>query len=270
MKLIKLRKFIEDKGRKGVIVAFSGGVDSTTLAVICKEILKDVVAVTVKSEVIPERDLKDAEKIARDLGLEHHILEISLLSDEDFARNTVGRCYFCKRLMIRAMKGFGRDIGIETIFEGTNVSDLKGHRPGYRAIVEENVYVPWVEAGFTKEEIRTLAKEMGLPVHDKPSSTCLATRIPFNERITLERLRRIEKAEEIVKAILKLRVVRVRDHGNMARIEVGKDEMTKIFDVEVMDRIAKELKKIGYRYVTLDLEGYREGSMLDQLHSYNY
>ncbi len=253
-KLERLKAFVRDKGREGVIVSFSGGVDSTTLALVCREVV-DVVAVTVDSEVLPRRDLKDAIEIAKRFKLEHHVLNISLLSDENFVKNNEDRCYFCKKRMIKALKEFGRKIGVETIFEGTNASDLKGHRPGYRAVIEENVYSPWVEFGFTKEEIVAIAKRLGVPI--KSSTTCLATRIPFGESITLKRLRRIEKSEEVLRDVLGVEVVRVRDHGDTARIEVEKNDMTKFFDLEVMERVAKILKSLGYRYVTLDLEGYR-------------
>ncbi len=248
----RLKDFILKEGKDGVVVAFSGGVDSSTLAFICNELLDEVVAVTVASEVMPRFELEDAKKIAREIGLKHHIIEISILSFEEFVKNTSERCYFCKRIMIRKIKEFARGIGIEKIFDGTNASDLNEFRPGYRALIEEGVCSPWVEVGMTKSEIVEIAKELGLSFYNKPSNTCLATRIPYGSRITVERLRRIERAEDLMRKVLNLKVVRVRDHGEIARIEVERDERMKIIE---MDEIVRELKRLGYRYVTLDLEG---------------
>lgn len=154
-------------------------------------------------------------------------------------------------------------LGFKAIFEGTNFSDLSGHRPGFRAVKEmDDVYSPWAENNFTKEEIRMIAKRMGLSVSDKPPLACLASRIPFGERITAERLIRVGKAEQIIRKITGTRQLRVRDHNGLARIEVGKDERNLFFDTGIMDKIAAELRKLGFKYVTMDLEGYRTGSML--------
>lgn len=252
----RLRRFMVDRCKGGVIVSFSGGVDSSTLAFICNELLDDVIAVTVVSEVMPSYELEDAVRIAKEIGLRHQTIELEILSHDEFARNTVDRCYFCKKMMVRKIKEFAREVGIDTIFDGTNASDLNEVRPGYRALVEEGVCCPWVELGITKDEIVEIARRMGLSFYNKPPNTCLATRIPYNERITIERLKRIERAEEILRNV-GFGVLRVRDHGEIARIEVGRDERSKFFDVKVMDWIVEELTKLGYRYVTLDLHGYR-------------
>uniref|UniRef100_A0A7C4S614 ATP-dependent sacrificial sulfur transferase LarE n=1 Tax=Geoglobus ahangari TaxID=113653 RepID=A0A7C4S614_9EURY len=254
-KLQNLKEFVKDKGKNGALIAFSGGLDSTTLAVICKDLI-DVKLATIVSDIFPASEIEEASKIAKKLGLEHIKIELDLLSDENFIRNPVDRCYYCKKMMIKRLKEFNR-----VIFEGTNVSDLKKHRPGYKALLEEeNVYSPWVEAKITKDEIIQIAKSLGLPI--KSPSPCLATRIPFNERITREKLKRIEKAENIIKDISGVKILRVRDHGDLARIEVGKEERKLLCDTKIMDEILRELKALGYKYVTLDLEGYREGSLL--------
>ncbi len=254
-KVKKLRNFISDVGKNGVVVMFSGGVDSATLAKLCKDVVDDVFAVTVVSEVIPKSDVEDAKSIAEEIGVNHHILEVKLLNDENFVRNNKNRCYFCKKKMIRKVKEFAVDVGVSCIVEGTNVSELNEDRPGYRAVVEEGVYSPWVEVGATKDEIRQIAKMLGLSFHDKPPTTCLATRIPFGSVITHERLKRIEKAESILKN-LNFKVVRVRDYGDVAIVEVGREERAKFFDIELMDVVSRMLKDLGYRYVTLNLEGY--------------
>jgi len=258
------KRFIMDKGKEGVIVAFSGGVDSSTLAYVCHEILGDkAVAITAVSPTYPPGEVEDAKRIAKEIGIRHMLIETNELSNENFAKNPENRCYYCKGELLDSLQKVADKLGFRAIFEGTNLSDLSGHRPGFRAVLErENVYSPWVENGFTKDEIRALAKRLGLPIHDKPPLACLASRIPFGERITAERLNRIGKAEEIIKRICGVRQLRVRDHNGLARIEVGKDEMELLFDNRIINQITTELKRLGFKYVTLDLEGYRAGSML--------
>lgn len=260
----KLRRFIEEKGRDGVVIAFSGGVDSSTLAAVCREVLGErAVAATAKSPIYPPEEMEFAKSVAREIGIRHIVVETNELSNESFIRNPENRCYFCKRELLERLQGLAEELGFKAVFEGANFSDLSGHRPGFNAVKEmENVYSPWAENGFTKEEIRTLARKLGLSVHDRPSLACLASRIPFGESITEERLIRVGRAEQLVRKISGVKQLRVRDHNGLARIEVGRDERSLLFDTEVMDRISEGLKQLGFKYVTLDLEGYRTGSML--------
>ncbi|MEM2864841.1 MAG: ATP-dependent sacrificial sulfur transferase LarE [Candidatus Bathyarchaeia archaeon] len=262
-----LRRFIEEKGRWGVVIAFSGGVDSSTLAAVCRDVLGErAVAVTAKSPTYPPEEVEEARNVAGEIGIRHCFVETDELSNEDFARNPEDRCYHCKKELLKRLKDFAEGLGFKAVFEGTNLSDLSGHRPGYRAVREmEGVFSPWVENEFTKEEIRILARRLGLSVHDKPALACLASRIPFGERITRERLDRVGRAEQLIKRISGVKQVRVRDHNGLARIEVGRDERSLLSNVKVMDEIAGKLKGMGFKFVTLDLEGYRTGSMLAAL-----
>lgn len=260
----KLRQFICEKGRDGVVIAFSGGVDSSTLTAICHDVLGEkAIAVTAKSPTYPPEEMEEAKNIARKIGIQHHIIETNELLDENFVRNPENRCYYCKKELLECLQVFAQKVGFRSIFEGTNFSDLGGHRPGFKAIKEsENVFSPWAENEFTKEEIRTLAQNLGLSVHDKPALACLASRIPFGEQITEERLNRIGRAEQFIKKISRVRQLRVRDHNGLARIEVGADERSLLFNIDIIDRIAEEFKHLGFKFVTMDLEGYRTGSML--------
>jgi len=260
----KLRRFIREKGKDGVVIAFSGGVDSSTLAALCHEILGEkAIAVTAVSPTYPQEEIKETKRIVQEIGIKHILIETNELLNENFVRNPENRCYYCKKELLNNLKKVAEELEFKAIFEGTNFSDLSSHRPGFKAVKEmENVYSPWAENKFTKEEIRMIAKRIGLSVSDKPPLACLSSRIPFGERITVERLIRIEKAEQIIKEITGVQQLRVRDHNSLARIEVGKNERKLFFDMKVMDRIADELKKLGFKYVTIDLEGYRTGSML--------
>jgi len=266
-KLEKLKQFVYDKGKDGAVIAFSGGVDSVTLAAVCHKVLGEkAVAVTAVSFTYTSEEAEEAKKYAREIGIKHLQVKTSELENENFALNPENRCYYCKEELLNRLVEVAKNLGFKAVFEGTNYSDLAGHRPGFKAIEEKaNVYSPWAENRFTKEEIRNLAENMVIPVSDKPSLACLASRLPFGERITKDRLFRVESAERKIRGLAGVRQLRVRDHNDLARIEVGSDERGLLFNRELMDRIAEELKKLGFKYVTMDLEGYRTGSMLQTL-----
>jgi uncharacterized protein len=260
----ELKRYIEEKGKGGVVIAFSGGVDSSTLAAVSHSVLgAKVVAVTAESPTYTPEELDEAKNVAKEIGIKLYVVETDELANEDFSKNPENRCYYCKKELLKRLKEVANKLGFKAVFEGTNFSDLNGHRPGFKVVKEmENVYSPWVDMRFTKEEIRAVARKMGLSVQNKPPLACLASRIPYNERITAEKLERIGKAEQIVKKITGVQQLRVRDHNGLARIEVGRDERKLFCNVEILDRILADLKRIGFKYVTLDLEGYRTGSML--------
>lgn len=266
-KLEQLKKFISETGKDGVVIAFSGGVDSSTLAAVTREVLGEkAVAVIAQSPTYTPEEYEDAKKVAEEIGIKLYTIQTNELSNENFSKNPEDRCFYCKKELLTSLMLFAHEIGFKAVYEGTNYSDLFDHRPGFKAVKEaKNVYSPWMANKFTKIEIRQVAKSRGLSVHDKPALACLASRIPFNERITAERLARIGRAERAVKQITAAKQVRVRDHNGLARIEVGKDERAVFCNVDVMDKVSESLKKIGFKYVTFDLEGYQSGSMLKTL-----
>uniref|UniRef100_A0A7C5TJS5 ATP-dependent sacrificial sulfur transferase LarE n=1 Tax=Ignisphaera aggregans TaxID=334771 RepID=A0A7C5TJS5_9CREN len=249
-----------------VIVSYSGGVDSSVVLATAVFALgsNNVVAVTAISPTYPEEDFLWAKKIAEMFNVEHILVESSELSDPNFVANPPNRCYFCKKSLVKELLKVAEKYRAKAIVDGTNASDISSHRPGYLAFRESGVRSPLAEIGFTKEEVRVLAKALNLPNWDKPPMACLASRIPYGEQITIEKLNRIAKAESIVKKLTGVALVRVRDHGYIARIEVARNERGKFFSEDIMDKIAEELQKLGYRYVALDLYGYRSGS-LDEL-----
>ena len=262
-----LQNFIQEKGKHGVVLAFSGGVDSSTLAAICQRVLgAKAIAVTAKSPTYTAEELETAKKTAKEIGIKHRIVETDELSNEKYCENPENRCYYCKKELLQQLQKIAEKLGYRAVFEGTNFSDLREHRPGFEAVKEmKNVYSPWVETEFTKTEIRTLSKKLGLSIYDRLAQPCLATRIPYNERITKEKLTRVADAEKIIIEIPGVKELRVRDHKGLARIEVGKEERKLFFKDECLDKIAESLTKLGFKYATFDLEGYRSGSMLKAL-----
>ncbi|MFQ5891371.1 MAG: ATP-dependent sacrificial sulfur transferase LarE [Candidatus Methanofastidiosia archaeon] len=254
----KIEKLLEAlKKKERVCVAFSGGVDSTTLAALTYKALgKNALACTIDSEVFPKLELEETKRLARLIGIKHIISNLEKLKDEKFRANPKERCYFCKKGWASKLKEVAREHKISVIADGCNKDDLGDFRPGLKAVREEGIWSPFIEFGISKKEIREIAKALGLSIWGKPQMACLSSRIPYNTEITPDALERIERAEEFLKN-LGFRQYRVRDYGELARIEV--DDLSKVFKHRV--EITKNLRKLGYRHVTLDLEGYVTGSM---------
>jgi uncharacterized protein len=245
----------------GVAVAFSGGVDSAVLAKLAHEALGDrAVAVTVDSQTYTAAELREARKLARLIGIRHIVVKHDELAEEEFCQNPPERCYLCRRGLAGKMLAIARREGLGAVADGANFSDTHEHRPGIRAATEAGVLHPLMANRVTKPEVRRMARALGLPVAERPSSACLSSRIPYGERITVDKLRRIERAEEFIRS-LGFRQVRVRHHGTIARIEVEPDAVGRLARREVMEKVSRRLKRLGFTYITADLQGYRSGSL---------
>ncbi len=245
------------------VLAYSGGVDSTFLLKVAHDVLGDrVLAVTATSETYPAEELEEAVTLARQIGARHLVLETRELENEDFASNPPTRCYFCKTELFSKLEKVAREESLAYVIDGFNVDDLGDFRPGMQAGQERGVRSPLREAGMGKAEIRALSQEMGLPTWDKPALACLSSRIPYGNRITREKLDQIDAAERFLRQI-GFRQLRVRHHDNIARIEVSPEEMETL--LVHAEAIVKRLKSLGFLYVTMDLQGYRTGSMNEVL-----
>lgn len=246
---------------KSVLVAYSGGVDSTFLLKIAKDTLKDnVLAVIAESPTYPESEVRFAVAMCERLGVRRRVIKTDEFSDENFVSNPRERCYYCKTELFSRLKKIAEENTIPYLLDGSNYDDRSDFRPGNRAREELGIRSPLMELAFTKQDIRIFSKELGLPTWDKPSYACLASRIPYGTRITEGLLSKVEEGEEFLRS-LGFKQVRVRHHGHIARIEVDKDSFARIVEEEVKDEIARKFEELGYTYVALDLKGYRTGSM---------
>ena len=246
-----------------MLVAFSGGVDSTVLAVVAREVLgESMLAVVAESDTYPPSEVVSARALAKLLDLPLVEIHTNELHNEAFAANSPERCYYCKQELFSALDAIARDRGLAVVADGTNADDLDDHRPGRRAAGERGVVAPLAEVGLTKEQVRELARYLGLPNADKPSMACLASRFPYGDRIEAAGLERVGRAEDGVRA-LGLGQFRVRAHGPVARVEVAHDELERAWALR--DRLADAVKAAGFTYVALDLEGYRTGALNEVL-----
>jgi uncharacterized protein len=254
------------KEMESALLAYSGGADSTLLLKAIQISGLKSLAVTAVSEIIPHSDALLSAQTAEELGMQHRVLRTAPLSIEDFVINTPERCFFCKDDLFSKLSAIAQGEGYNFLLDGTNTDDTSDRRPGRKAAMKNGVRSPLAEAGFSKREIREKSRQQGLPTWDRPSSPCLATRIPYGQRITKESLERVERSEDFLRS-LGFRTIRVRNHRDVARIEVGAEEIDLMLNPEKREIISGILKSFGYKFVSLDLEGYRSGSMDEILNS---
>lgn len=262
-KFERLKEILKDAGSGAV--AFSGGVDSTFLLKVAYDILGDsIVAVTARSSTYPEREYNEAKKYVKQFGAKHITIVSEELDIEGFSKNPINRCYFCKTELFSKVREEANKLNLKHVFDGSNFDDIGDFRPGMKAAKEQGVISPLKLAELTKADIRQLSKDLNIPTWNKPAFACLSSRFPYGKEITVEKLSMVEKAEQFLMD-LGFKQLRVRHHDEIARIEVAPEDRAKFFDLDFMDRIGKEFKSIGFKYVTLDIMGYRTGSMNEVL-----
>ena len=250
-----------------VLVAFSAGVDSTFLAAVAQRVLgKNALAVTATSPSIPAREVQAAVELAKQIGIRHRFVESNEMANPAYVENSPDRCYHCKAELFGLLQKIALEENLRFVLDGSNADDLGDYRPGSKAAKEKAVRSPLQECGFTKAEIREASRAIGLPTADKPSFACLASRFPYGTKITAQALGAVEKAENALRD-LGFAQVRVRAHGEIARIELLPQDVARAAEPEVRSRIVSDLQKAGFRHVTLDLQGYRTGSMNEGLKS---
>lgn len=263
VKLDHLKDILRQTG--GVLVAFSAGVDSTFLLKVAHMLLgARAIALTASSATAPPGELEAAQAFAASLGIRHVVVDSHELTNSSFTQNPANRCFFCKDELYRICREQAARLGIAIVVDGTNLDDLRDHRPGLKAATEWRVRHPLVEAAMTKDDIRRYSRELGLPTWDKPSSPCLSSRFPYGTEINLERLNKVAASERFMKE-LGFREFRVRYHGDLARIEVAQNEFPRWFEKATRDAVVQKFKEIGFQYVSLDLQGYRTGSLNEAL-----
>ena len=250
------------RGYGRLAVAYSGGVDSAVVAKAAQVALGDAtIAVTAVSESLAQGELEEASELARRIGIAHRVIRTEEFADPNYLRNNSDRCYFCKSELYGRLEGLKDALGVDTIASGANMDDQGDHRPGMKAAAEHGVRHPLQEAGLTKDHVRELAKAWGLPTWDKPATPCLSSRIAYGEDVTPEKVRMIDAAEGWLRR-QGLRLLRVRYHkGDLARIEVPVEELTRLADPEVRKALIPAFRELGFKFVTLDLEGFRSGSL---------
>jgi len=262
-KLLKLREIVKDL--ESVVVAFSGGVDSTLVAKVCYDVLKDnSMVVTARSETYPDFEFEEAKGLAKEIGIKHLVLNTSELAIEGFASNPPNRCYFCKTELFEKLKDIAKQHRFLHVADGANLDDMEDYRPGLEASKELGVKSPLKEAGMTKKDIREASKMLNLPNWNKPAYACMSSRFPYGQSITEEKLKMVSEAEKYLRG-LGLEQFRVRHHETIARIEVLPEDIHILTHSPTRDELLGKFKEIGFTYVTLDLEGYRSGSMNEVL-----